>query len=422
MEETPGAAPVRVHFGRRRPADRRPAVVLLVAGALVLLATPFGAGALGVMTALIAIVVGFWMLGQGEAPFRDEARAELLVTTAAGVIRRADGLPLVTADRVAGGWIEPAGTTSVAVLALRDGSHAALWTSDEPTARALLAAVGADARAATMRLARGTPVDRRGASCLLAALFVPALLFVLGYLAFLFVAVSVAIAEGSFDDLRSVLLVGAGALPFGLLVAALADRLGETRLRIGHDGVLVDAGRLRRRFIAHAEMEDVFAEDATLHVRTAARDVRVRCGSAEQASAAARRVLDARARRERAAHARAGAIVARRGEGLDRWRDRLAGVLDAAQGHYRGAAVDEDQLLALVDDADAAPELRVGAAVALARSPQATRERVRVAAQAQAEPRLAALLERAAEGEVDDLALAELEAAHAERRLHRGRR
>lgn len=414
------AGSIRVTFGRRTPADRRPGVVILVLGAFTLLTAPFAGGMMGVVAAFAAIGIGFWMLGRGQPPFREDAKEEMMVVASPGAILREGLTPLVTADQVQGGWIEPAGTTAVAVVALRDGTHAALWANDEGAARDLLRAVGADERAATMRVARGTAVDRRGASCLLAALFVPALVFVLGYASFLFVAIARAIADGSLDDLRSVLLVGGGALPFGLLLGALADRLGETTLRIGHDGVLVDAGRLRRRFLPHVELEDVFAEDATLHLRTAARDVRVRCGSAEQAAAAAKRVVEARAARSER-RGGAEARISRRGEPVERWRARLAGVLEAPHGSYRGAAVDEEQLLALIDDADASPELRVGAAVALAQAAPPTRERVRIAAQAQAEPLLSTVLERAAEGEIDETALAELEASHHQRHEHRRR-
>ncbi len=425
MAPAPPPGPVPVRFGRRVPEDRRAALAFLVGGALTLIVGPvIGGSMLAVIAGLMGVGAGFWMLGRGEAPFRDAALQPLTVIVRHGaLVSVEEGRTLVDASDVQSGWIEPAGNTAVAVLALRDGTHAAFWADDEPGARAILAAVGADARASTMRLARGTAVDRRGASCLLAALFVPALLFALGYPVFLVLSIILALSEGSCREVTSALVVGGGALPFVLLLAALADRLGETTLRVGRDGVWIDGGVLRRRFLAHVELEDVSAHEATLLLRTPGRDVRIRCGSAEQAAAAAGRIEAARGgSRDAERRTAAEALLARQGDPIDRWRERLRGVLEASSG-YREAAIDEDQLAAVVEDPEATPGLRVGAAVALAGSSSpAARERVRIASQAQAEPQLASLLARAAEGDVDEAALAEADHVHAERRLRRALR
>jgi hypothetical protein len=422
VEPGPGA-PLALHFGRRPASDRRSALALVVGGASTLILGPMmGAHVLGVICGFMAIGAGFWMLGRGDPPFRDVAQLPLRVTVRGTTLVTEEGHLLVDAADVASGWIEPATPRSVAVLALRNGSHVALLVDEEETARSLLAAMGVDARATTMRLARGTAADRRGASCLLAALFVPALLFSLGYLIVLVLAIFVAVSDGDWSNVTAALSVGAGALPFVLLLVALADRLGETTLRIGRDGVWVDGGLFRRRFVAHVELEDATTHDTTLTLRTTRGSIRVRCGSPELAAAAEARITAARAGVGEGRHAAVESALARRGEPLERWRGRLRGVLDAAPG-YRAAAIDADQLAAVLDDPDAAPELRVGAAVALASAPTpVTVERVRIAADAQAEPRLAALLARAGEGEVDEAALAEAEAAHAERRLRRAAR
>jgi hypothetical protein len=81
---------------------------------------------------------------------------------------------------------------------------------------------------------------------------------------------------------------------------------------------------------------------------------------------------------------------------------------------YREVQVDSERLWRLLDDPAAAPASRAGAALALSSIDAASRTRLRVAAEACAEPRLRVALSRVADGAPDDAleeALAPLAAA-----------
>lgn len=92
---------------------------------------------------------------------------------------------------------------------------------------------------------------------------------------------------------------------------------------------------------------------------------------------------------------------------LAAWRGDLAKVLERGE-RYRRAAIEAQDLVDLIDDPTAPPKLRVGAALALrGRNAPEDRARIRVAAEACADPRTREALEAAAaEGEVEDAVIA----------------
>ena len=92
----------------------------------------------------------------------------------------------------------------------------------------------------------------------------------------------------------------------------------------------------------------------------------------------------------------------RRGRPLAAWREELGKLLSSQGGDYRSTVTAED-LGAVIEDAAAPAERRIGAAVALAARAQGeARRRVRIAAQACADEDLRRALEAAAEGEIED--------------------
>ena len=69
--------------------------------------------------------------------------------------------------------------------------------------------------------------------------------------------------------------------------------------------------------------------------------------------------------------------------------------------HYRETRLDEDRLWRVLDDAAAPPATRAGAALAISVLDQPARLRLRVAAEACAEPKLRVALSRVANGASD---------------------
>ncbi|MBL9021195.1 MAG: hypothetical protein JNL21_03300 [Myxococcales bacterium] len=101
---------------------------------------------------------------------------------------------------------------------------------------------------------------------------------------------------------------------------------------------------------------------------------------------------------------RALAPLDRAGRALDRWRQDLSGML---RGGFRDGALTREELAEVLDDPNAKLEHRVGAALALRGVEDgAARDRIRIAAEQSASPRLRLALSLAAEGDDD---LAELE-------------
>ncbi|NUO48499.1 MAG: hypothetical protein HOV80_06550 [Polyangiaceae bacterium] len=96
------------------------------------------------------------------------------------------------------------------------------------------------------------------------------------------------------------------------------------------------------------------------------------------------------------------------------WLESLR-ALARSGGGYRATALEDDRLLEIVSDPKAPLDVRVGAAVVVSeRGDKDGRERVRVAAEAAASPRLRIALDGVAGGSTDEAALAEALEAEAE--------
>lgn len=205
------------------------------------------------------------------------------------------------------------------------------------------------------------------------------------------------------------------AFPVGLL-----QLVGGT-LRVGPDGLLVRwAGRTRfidTRSIARIETFGRSTGQAfdigsnmemglVVHLRDG-RAVRValtlgRFGgwSTEEAKQLVERIEAIVAPGE--AHdvnARVGARLARGSRDLAGWLGALRALGIRAKATLRDADVDSDALWTLASGSNVAPDVRVGAAVALAARGDEERTRLRVAAETMAEPRLRVALEAAAAGD-----------------------
>ncbi|WP_437490786.1 PH domain-containing protein [Sorangium sp. So ce1014] len=182
-----------------------------------------------------------------------------------------------------------------------------------------------------------------------------------------------------------------------------------TTLRIGTDGLSIRR-LLRRRFVPRAEIAGVGVRGAALVVeRPSGKPVVVTTSGAEEAAALARRVAEALAGQAAAAPVEALAALDRAGRPLAEWRHAVIALLRESAG-YRRAGIIADDLFSVVEDGAVRPERRVAAAAALASCGEpSAKARVRAAAEACVSNKLRIAILRAADGEIDEGALAAAE-------------
>jgi hypothetical protein len=184
--------------------------------------------------------------------------------------------------------------------------------------------------------------------------------------------------------------------------ALLKRLLRAPELTVGDDGVLVQ-GRLRSRFIPRGEIQSVSGAVGTSLVIEKRNGERVVVGGI--ILDAARRTAVAEAIEARvgptAAAADRFAHYERGGRAVSEWRDHLARAMNEAS--YRQNAATVDEAAAVLRSAQATPEQRVGAALALRVAGQPP-ERIRVAVEGAVDERVRDALEAVAAAE-DDVVL-----------------
>jgi hypothetical protein len=203
---------------------------------------------------------------------------------------------------------------------------------------------------------------------------------------------------------------GAGAAAVHPLVVSAAYGLvvllvmagARVNVEVGTDGILLRRP-FRQRFVPFEAVADVAVKGAGV-VLTLRSGERVGLSGARLRSAPhdtmGARIQQAFLQFE-ATRGAAGpeAVVAPGGRSTERW---VRDLRDAARArHYRQARLDEEALWRVVEDAAAPSATRAGAALALATVDEASHGRLRVAADACAEPRLRVALTRVAEGAGD---------------------
>lgn len=196
---------------------------------------------------------------------------------------------------------------------------------------------------------------------------------------------------------------------FVLLLGSIAI---AGRVRIGEDGLEIRSAIGRRRFVAFSEIERVEREHGVVHLRlksgesvelavAGARQGRWQSAHADALVNAIRRGLE---RRGPAARAPLVAQLARGQRDEPAWRNDLRAL--AREGGYRGMALRDDELLAVVRDPGADPSAREGAAIVL-RARGADPAALRELAARSAHPRVrVALEELAGEDENEDASAA----------------
>ena len=196
--------------------------------------------------------------------------------------------------------------------------------------------------------------------------------------------------------------------------------LWPSRVDVGTDGVLL-RWLGTRKFVPYAEVDRVEPTDTGVRLILEDRFVDLPVGPMDPRAA---RPMDVQLRNERDAlveRIRTAMIapaldapparlepsmLARGGRTPSDWLASLRSMVAKREGRMRAAPVLDDQLWALLSDPNTSPSARAGAAVVLAsHADEGTRDKLRIAAQSIASPKLRIVLEAAAEGEDRELEL-----------------
>ncbi len=195
------------------------------------------------------------------------------------------------------------------------------------------------------------------------------------------------------------------ALSYGLwgLLASVSAALGSARLDVGRDGLLV-----RKRFgswyLPYGALAGVSGNASKLVLEPRDRHalrLTVSQGSrmerVQLCEAIVRRIEEARQVFARSSAVEGAAtLVAPGGRPVTKWLREVRALVKSRS--YRDAVLDTDRLWRVVDDPSMVPATRAGAAMALAAIDGDARARLRVAAEACADPKLRVALSRVAEG------------------------
>jgi len=267
------------------------------------------------------------------------------------------------------------------VRLVRDtGDDVSVLVDDDATARALLslARVGREwvttrvewASWVTRALSGGLTFAAVGLSGFLTAIFLP-------------------------EPFNLAALVVCLLLPF-FAAGAASRRFAWRSLEIGSDAI-VFVYQGRRRMIPLRDVVDVrVLDDAVVLDLEDGSTRRFDVHGEGLAEGVRRRVASALA--DMGAAGGKESFFARGERSFAEWVARMRGLLDRGTG-FREVRLDRDDTLRVLEDPDASPEARVGAALAVASAEPA---RVRVVAETCASPKLRVALEAAADGEVEE--------------------
>lgn len=179
-------------------------------------------------------------------------------------------------------------------------------------------------------------------------------------------------------------------------------------VRIGDDGFFF-AAVWKRRFVRYADVTAIETSNwgVVLTLRTG-KTILIRTNpdwapvskDAKRDSLAAALGERLEIYRQRATTSNAVSLLARGGRTVDAWMKSLAAVNPKRAGSYRTAALPQDELWRVVEDATADPSARAGATVVLREAlDDAGRTRLRVAIDGIAAPKVRVAMRAAADGE-----------------------
>jgi hypothetical protein len=378
------------------------------------------------LAGLATMIVGPQLLVSGSPALLGRRGSPARVTVGADGVRieRQGEVRHIAPGEVEGGWREHHGDEHFALLRLRRGEVVSIGVPDADAAEQLLTACGASeqARAVALSVPRVGAFGRRAAGCAL-----PATAFTL-LCGFIGVAVDLGrqpTVPGPLVGMLITLLLG------GLAMRWMAGAIQGTSVVVGTDGVVVHRPWHRQTFLSYAELTEVEVAPPVLSARAPhglesrpAVVLRARGRSPVLVPAATLDDANALSTRIHAAMtAGAGAepsaletsLLERQGREVPAWKEQLASLL-SRRASYRDRACDAAQLAALCESPRETPERRAAAAVALGASQDpAVQQRLRIAAEGCANPKLRIALEAAAErSPIEDDTLEQLSRESAE--------
>ncbi len=343
------------------------------------------AHAIGLITCLTAGLLGFGLANRPGRPGRVEVDDHGIRLHIRGETKH------IVSPMITSAVIVPSSRGCRVEIALEDDTTLSI-EAEEPQARALLERIEQSKHAASMTIGMQTPtpvwmaLTVFGSYC--AHIVLSVVLYELGlYTPWLLAAVPTLSALVTFVLLAS------------------------THVVVGDDGIQLRRA-LGSRFISFDAMQAVaLTPDGRLRITLAGGEV-VHIGSRSAghtyASALAKRIDELKSP-EHGAAAAAMQQLTRGDRSIAAWREALRGLLSAQPG-YRGPRLSPREALEVVVDPSRRVEQRVGAVLALADSgalDDAARKRLRIAADASANPQLRVVLQGAAEDALEDAAIAE---------------
>jgi len=213
-----------------------------------------------------------------------------------------------------------------------------------------------------------------------------------------------AVPSGGFDGIATFM-----AIAFVIVTTATARLMTPRKVIVGADGVEVH-GALRRRFFPRSRIFGVekVSRDVLLILRDGdgVTDVRVSAEDDDRRGALAKCIRDALEDPSMGPDPRS-ALLARGKDAIGAWRERVKKLVGPNEG-YRSTSLPVETLVRTIRDPDAPPDVRVGAAMAIASSrDDEAKEQLRIATDAIVDRDLRVALETAAEAEAEDLAIQE---------------
>ena len=339
---------------------------------------------LGFMGALVATPLGFGLAnrgGQGGALVVDDHGVQM---TVAGYTSHAG------AQMVQSAVIIPSSRGCRVELRLKDDTTLAIELPEIAQGEALIARLWSGSRAASMTIGTQTPTPLWAALAMLGGWLIQGML--LGFSPTIWP-------------------------PLAALAAVVV--LAPTNIIVGDDGIRLRRG-WRRKFIAFDSIKSMQqVADGRLYI-TLADGRRLRIGSRAAGHAYAKALLQriqSAMSPEGGATAAATQLLTRGDRSLVDWRAALRGLFHREPG-YRGPRLTRRDALAVLFDTTRAADQRLGAAMALSAVDALdddTRSRIRIAAEASANPKLRIALEGVADAALDQTAVDEaIEAVTAE--------
>jgi hypothetical protein len=312
-------------------------------------------------------------------------------------------------ERIASGIVVPTEVRPSLDIYLRNGDRLVITLQSENQARQILSALGIDASRRAVALTLGSPSRPLIAGCIT---------FPLVTLALALLLLSLPVPDALF--------IPATAMSVTIIMLLILSPFRPREVIIGTDGVTI-GGAWRTRFIPCSLIEDVYKRSSIVALKLkGGKQIVIKPQDDELQRAIYNRIREAiQSKFEQDPEALPDLEqLEPRGLDLSAWRASLR-ALSLPRDDYRRAAVPSDVLIAVVEDANAPPGRRIGAALALGSSGHpGARETIRSAAEACASQGVRVALERAAEDDLDDAALERAleEAAEAEAADPRARR